>query len=592
MILRLAGIFRRLTAAPSQASIDASGPLASNTKAAEPGWYWLQHPMVRERTNMLISGSKHADAYGRLADFLAEHGHPDTLARCASLGCGSGGLERDLVRRGMVGDIEGYDPSEGAIAEARRLAADLGLGNVHYHTADLAKLVLPEAHFDAIFTHSSLQTVEALESVVATVRRALKPGGLFHLNEFVGPSCFQWSDAQIRLINEFLSTLPDRLLETPTGRKPPVERPPVEHMLVAHPTNGVRSSEIRDVVTRYFDILEERPYGGTLLHFGLGDIAQNFDVANPEDVGHLERFFEMEDQALADGVLASDFTVLTATPAAGSHGKEWKGAKPMLFGASPTRQLQPPPGFTCPGLDLTDLNLTVSKADTMLADDGHYLWVGQSALAAIEKALSGEDPRNILDLPCGFGRVTRALRARFPQAAITVSDLDRPGVDFSASEFNARPAYSVRDFRELDLGEVYDLIWVGSLMTHLPAAQTKHLLSALKRHLSPGGTALITLQGPSVIPRLRESGYGLLPNAAEAVIEEYRRTGFGYRDYHGGEDLYGVSLTNENYGISLTDKAWMSAALEECGLRLHAYEVQGWDNHHDVAVARLLERGK
>jgi hypothetical protein len=129
-------------------------------------------------------------------------------------------------------------------------------------------------------------------------------------------------------------------------------------------------------------------------------------------------------------------------------------------------------------------------------------------------------------------------------------------------------------------------------MTHLPAAQTKHLLSALRRHLSPDGTALVTLHGPSIIPRLRETGYGLLPEGAEAVIEEYERTGFGYCDYQGGNDLYGVSLTNDNYGISLSDEAWMGAALEECGLRLRAYKVQAWDGHHDIAMAQFLERGE
>lgn len=588
MMLRLARMFRRRPGVPFDAKAGTS--VLPTQVEAKPGWYWMQHPVVRDRVNVLVSGNRHTDAYGYLADFLGNGGYPRPLGRCASLGCGSGGLERDLVRRGMVGHIEGYDPSEEAVAEARRLAADLEYGNIHYHAADLAGLALPEAEFDAVFTHSSLQAVEALEDVVAIVRRALKPGGLFHLNEFVGPSRFQWADAQVRLINEFLSTLPDRLLQTPTGRKPPVERPTVEHMLVAHPAQAVRSSEIRDVLARHFDILEERPFGGTLLHMGLSDIAQNFNGEKPEDVAYLERFFDLEDQALTNGTLGSDFTLLTATPAPASHragAGRGTSAKPAPFGMAPMRQLRPPPGLSLPGL-----NLTVSKADTMLGeDDSHYLSVGQSALAAVERALNGVEPRNILDLPCGFGRVTRALRARFPRAAITVSDLDRPGVDFSAREFNARAAYSVRDFRDLDLGEAYDLIWVGSLMTHLPAAQTQHLLSALRRHLSPGGTALVTLQGPSVIPFLRETGYGLPPGGAEAVIEGYERTGFGYCDYQGGKDLYGVSLTNDNYGISLTGESWMSATLEECGLQLQTYEVQAWDDHHDIAVMGSLERG-
>ena len=390
---------------------------------------------------------------------------------------------RDQVRQIAVVVLIGWQCTCGVV-EQRQAAHEPGEVNAIHAATTL----------DAIFTHSSLHAVEALEGVVATVRRALKPSGVFHLNEFVGPSRFQWIDAQVRLINAFLDTLPDRLLQTPGGRKPPVQRPTVDHMLAAHPTQAVRSSEIREVLTRHFEIIEERPVGGTLLHMGLSDIAQNFDEENPEDVAHLERFFDLEDHVLTGGTLGSDFTVITAVPAPVFRGNGGGLGAPARPGFSPTRQLLPPPGLACPSLNLASLNLTVSKADTMLSgNDGHYLSVGLSALAAVERALDGTEPRNILDLPCGFGRVTRALRARFSHAAITVSDLDVAGVDFSAREFNARAAYSVRDFRELNLGESYDLIWVGSLMTHLPAAQTKHLLAALGRHLSPGASPLTTI---------------------------------------------------------------------------------------------------
>ena len=590
-MLRFPAMFRRNSGRPSGLPPQSRPEKAPVVSGAEPkalGWYWMQHPRVRDRIHRFASSDRTVDAYGRLAAFLDDNGFARPLARCASLGCGTGGLERDLARRSLIVAIDGYDPSADAIAEARRLAEEQGFGSINYNVADIDGDTLPQAQFDAVFTNSALHRAKALEDIVRNVRRALKPGGLFHLNEFVGPSRFQWDDLQLRLINDFLNTLPDRLLETPNGRKPPVQRPSLEQMLPNQPTQAVRSSEIRQVVAQHFDIVEERPYGGTLLHMGLGDIAQNFSLENPEDMAHLERFFDLEDDAYAKGLLASDFTVITAVPVEPSR-RNGMGSQtlaetkpPVPSVVSPTRQLRPTPGLTLPGV-----NLTVSKADTMLGEhDYHYLSVGQSALAAIERALGGTEPRNILDLPCGFGRVTRALRARFPRAAITVSDLDRPGVDFSAREFDARAAYSVRDFRDLDLAETYDLIWVGSLITHLPTGQTKHLLSALRRHLSPAGTLLVTLQGPSIIPRLRETGYGLPPGSAEQVIEEFERTGFGYRDYRGGEDVYGVSLTNDNYGISLTDEPWIGAALEECGLRLAAYEAQAWDNHHDIAVAR------
>ena len=568
-----------------RAALRAKADEAGRGPPEAAGWYWTQHPMVRARINMLVSGRRDADAYGRLAEFLEERGHPRPLGRCISLGCGSGGLERDLARRGLVGEIDGYDLSAEAIAEARRLASEEGLGSIRYHVADLVDQDLPAGAFDAVFAHSSMHRVEALEGVFAAVRRALKPGGLFHLHEFVGPSRLQWADLQMRLINKFLDSLPERLLQTPAGRKPHERRPTTEEMMAIDPTEAVRSAEIKEVLAEHFDIVEERPFGGTLLHMGLAGIAQNFDVGNPEDVALLERFFDLEDQVITNGMLGSDFAVLTATLASGTPGRaagRTAPAKPMLSGISPTRELRPPPGF-----DGAGMKLTVSKADTMLVgNDAHYLSVGRSALAAIERALGGAEPRNILDLPCGFGRVTRALRARFPHASITVSDLDRPGMDFSAREFDARPACSVRDFRELDLGETYDLIWVGSLMTHLPAAQTEQLLLALRRHLSPGGAALVTLHGPSIIPRLRKAGYGLRSDRARAVIEGYERTGFGYSDYESEEDQYGVSLTNESYGISLTDETWMRTTLERCALRLQDYEVRAWDDHHDVAVAR------
>ncbi len=47
--------------------------------------------------------------------------------------------------------------------------------------------------------------------------------------------------------------------------------------------------------------------------------------------------------------------------------------------------------------------------------------------------------------------------------------------------------------------------------------------SALRsgRHVSPSGVALVTLHGSTLISRLREIGYGLLPGSAEAGIAEF-----------------------------------------------------------------------
>jgi SAM-dependent methyltransferase len=246
------------------------------------------------------------------------------------------------------------------------------------------------------------------------------------------------------------------------------------------------------------------------------------------------------------------------------------------------RQLTPIAEYLIPGL-----NLNVSDADTMLLDsDAHYLSVGRSALAVVEKALNGQIPESILDLPSGFGRVSRMLHARFPDASITACDLDQDGVDFCSAQFGAEAAYSVKDFRNLSLGRTFDLIWVGSLITHLPADQTLYFFEAMARHMTSRSTLVVTSHGPSIVPRLKETGYGLHSDDVATVIADYERCGFGYGNYRGGGQEYGVALSNDQYGISLASERWLTDTLSAAGLRMHGYFVQAWDDHHDVLVAR------
>jgi SAM-dependent methyltransferase len=273
----------------------------------------MTHPLVQERINMQTSGHPDCDAYRQLARVLAGRNWPLPISRAVSLGCGFGALERSLITRGIARKIKAYDFSKAAIIEARRLAQEQQLRNVTYYIADLERLVLPASSVDVVFAHQSIHHVEGLERLFSQIHKALKPGGIFHLHEFVGPSRFQWTKAQLTLVNEYLSSLPPRLRQLPSGGpKPLVQRPTVDAMIAADPTEAVRSSEILAVLRSYLTIIEQRQIGGALLHLALGDIARNFDPDQPEDSGHLQRLFVLEDQMMAEGVIGSDFVVVTA----------------------------------------------------------------------------------------------------------------------------------------------------------------------------------------------------------------------------------------------------------------------------------------
>jgi len=89
-----------------------------------------------------------------------------------------------------------------------------------------------------------------LEHPLVQERINLKVSGTARLNrldEFIGPSRFQWTDAQIQIMNEQLQQLPKhlrRLISDQSKFKERIVRKTVAYMAAADPSEAVRSSEI------------------------------------------------------------------------------------------------------------------------------------------------------------------------------------------------------------------------------------------------------------------------------------------------------------------------------------------------------------
>ena len=115
-----------------------------------------------------------------------------------------------------------------------------------------------------------------------------------------------------------------------------------------------------------------------------------------------------------------------------------------------------------------EIDRRISATDTM-----YYQWyfeVGASAIANIVLAwISGGNNRidRVLDLLCGDGRVLRHLVRLLHDAQFDACDLDEAGIKFCAQTFGARPLLSKADLSKMHFDASYDLIWVGSLLTHV-----------------------------------------------------------------------------------------------------------------------------
>ncbi len=291
-------------------------------RAQEQGLFWMTHPLVVRRLNEKASGMPGRDGMGHLRAHLEAMGWCLPLARVASLGCGFGALERGLASQGWAQRVDGYDLAEAALEAARRDAAAAGLAGIHYHRCDLEHEDLPEGVFDLVIGSHSVHHIDNLDGLFDRVRRALRTGGVFYLQEFVGPDRFQWTDAQLDAINEFLPTLPKRLRLTPSGYDLScVKRPTIAAVMAVDPSEAVRSSDILPALARHFEILDRRDLGGALLQTGLSGIAQNFDPASVEDAAHLQRLFALEDRLMAQGVIGSDFVNVIAVRGEADDGR-------------------------------------------------------------------------------------------------------------------------------------------------------------------------------------------------------------------------------------------------------------------------------
>ena len=257
-----------------------------------------------------------SDGRDRFQYFIQKYFPGGTPVDCVlTLGCGDGEFERGLAQYGFAREHDAFDIAEGAIQKAADAARTAGLAHIRYEVADLNRVALERDRYDVVFGLSAIHHISALEYLFAQVRASLKPGGFFLLDEFIGPSQFQWLDAQLDAANQALAGLPERFrrqLNRQGQVKTAVARPTIESMNTGDPSEAIRSAEIVPLLTDYFELIEFRGYGGSLLHLVMEGIAGNFVPDDPLATECVERLCALEDRLILEGRLAHDFAVIIA----------------------------------------------------------------------------------------------------------------------------------------------------------------------------------------------------------------------------------------------------------------------------------------
>lgn len=224
-----------------------------------------------------------------------------TFEKGLSIGCGEGRGERHLLNGGVVGTFHGVDVAEGALDVARKAAHDEG-HNTSYGRLDINFGELPEDEYDLIIAQTSLHHVLHLEHAAEQIARALKPGGIFWLHDYIGETQFQFTDDRIAAANRLIASLPDTHRYDRVNKrqlKPVIRREPGT---LVSPFESIRSAEIAPIFKSRFRTIEQRETN-SLLHLvvPVGTRQSYAETDRGRDL--FELIFAMDEICLRAGLL-------------------------------------------------------------------------------------------------------------------------------------------------------------------------------------------------------------------------------------------------------------------------------------------------
>lgn len=208
---------------------------------------------------------------------------------------------------------------------------------------------------------------------------------------------------------------------------------------------------------------------------------------------------------------------------------------------------------------LSNVNTQIDPADEMFlyAMDGLknralarsvYFRQGAEINNTVQQLLNwrfslGKEDVKFLDFACGYGRSTRFLITAIPPKNVWVSDIYGDAVSFQKRYFGVNGFNSFHDPRDLSCDLKFDMIFVASLFTHMPAERFREWLNKLFELLEPRGILAFSVHDETLAAGQRIPDPGIL-----FVRQSESKT-----------------LSKNEYGSSYVTEAFVRSTIEAAG---------------------------
>lgn len=259
------------------------GSLWSEKYAAAPrpgeGRRWTDSPAVIRYLTQLVCGEPLDSMREGLIRLLRNISPALPYKRGISVACGLGNKEMSLLENNIVSHFTCYELSEEAVAAGTREAEKRGLGDrIRFHHADAFARDLTPGGFDFVYWDNAMHHMLDARAAMRWSKHLLARGGCFFMYDYVGPSRFQWTDEQFRMVRQVLESLDDAYFLIPgteyMWKKEP-SKMSVEEMIAADPSEAADSDAILPAFRENFPSGTIIPLGGLIYVLGLDGILVN-----------------------------------------------------------------------------------------------------------------------------------------------------------------------------------------------------------------------------------------------------------------------------------------------------------------------------
>lgn len=174
-----------------------------------------------------------------------------------------------------------------------------------------------------------------------------------------------------------------------------------------------------------------------------------------------------------------------------------------------------------------------------------YLTTGWNGRNIIDKLITAKYQRwnnisNILDFASGFGRISRHLISEVGKENIWVSDIKKESVDWQKKHLEVKGILSEEDPNDFKPPVLFDIIFVGSLFTHLPERLFKDWLKRLTELLTDNGTLIISTFDINVHGKEYATEFKYLEMSEDKLFNSLPSS-------IKGDDTYGITYTTPEY---------------------------------------------